>query len=148
MSDTSFSTRVAAMKIPSLPPGVVITTLENGLTVIVLENHATPIVSIELDVKNGSYTEEPDYNGLSHLYEHMFFKANASIPSQERYMERIRELGAEFNGTKLLSGGATLTFQVGPNAGDQLGVTMVDGTAQGLGLSGLSFATQAGLIMA
>ncbi len=52
--------------------------------------------------------------------------------------------GAEFNGTKLLSGGATLTFQVGPNAGDQLGVTLVDGTAQGLGLSGLSFATQAG----
>jgi zinc protease len=76
-----------------------IRTLDNGLTVIVLENHATPIVSIELDVKNGSYTEEPDYNGLSHLYEHMFFKANASIPSQERYMERIRELGAEFNGT-------------------------------------------------
>jgi zinc protease len=74
-------------------------TLDNGLTAIVLENHATPIVTIELDVKNGSYTEEPDYNGLSHLYEHMFFKANARIPSQERYMERIRELGAEFNGT-------------------------------------------------
>jgi zinc protease len=76
-----------------------IRTLDNGLTVIVLENHATPIVSVELDVKNGSYTEPPEYNGLSHLYEHMFFKANASIPSQERYMARIRELGAEFNGT-------------------------------------------------
>lgn len=52
--------------------------------------------------------------------------------------------GAEFNGTKLLSGGASLTFQVGPAAGDQVGVTMVDGSAQGLGLSNLSFATQAG----
>ena len=73
--------------------------LSNGLTVIVLENRSTPIVSIELDVKNGSYTEDPEFNGLSHLYEHMFFKANQSIPSQERYMARIRELGAEFNGT-------------------------------------------------
>ncbi|UCH66925.1 MAG: insulinase family protein [Ignavibacterium sp.] len=29
----------------------------------------------------------------------MFFKANAKIPNQERYMERLRELGATFNGT-------------------------------------------------
>src|SRR5687768_12946382 len=73
--------------------------LGNGLTVIVLENHSTPLVSVELDVKNGAYTEGPEYSGLSHLYEHMFFKANASIPSQEQYMARVRELGAEFNGT-------------------------------------------------
>lgn len=52
--------------------------------------------------------------------------------------------GAEFNGTKLLNGGATLSFQVGPGAADQVSVTTLDGTAQGLGLSNLSFATQAG----
>ena len=75
------------------------TTLANGLDVIVIENHSVPLVTIELDVKNGSYTETPDYNGLSHLYEHMFFKANSTIPNQERYLERANELGALWNGT-------------------------------------------------
>jgi zinc protease len=74
-------------------------TLENGLDVIVIENPLVPIVTVELDVKNGSFTEPPDYDGLSHLYEHMFFKANESIPSQERYLERVNELGGIFNGT-------------------------------------------------
>ncbi len=73
--------------------------LDNGLEVIVIENHSVPLVTVEIDVKNGAYTESPEYDGLSHLYEHMFFKANAKIPSQEAYMERIRELGATFNGT-------------------------------------------------
>src|SRR5690606_14229802 len=33
------------------------------------------------------------------LYEHMFFKGNAALPTQERYMARVRELGISFNGT-------------------------------------------------
>jgi zinc protease len=75
------------------------TTLKNGLDVIVIRNPAVPLVTIEIDVKNGGYTESPEYNGLSHFYEHMFFKANKAIPSQERYLERMRELGASWNGT-------------------------------------------------
>jgi len=74
-------------------------TLPNGLDVIVIENPAVPLVTVELDVKNGAYTETPEYDGLSHLYEHMFFKANRTIPSQERYLERANELGAVWNGT-------------------------------------------------
>lgn len=73
--------------------------LENGLHVIVIENHAVPLVTVELDVKNGAYTETPEFDGLSHLYEHMFFKANRTIPNQERYLERLNELGATWNGT-------------------------------------------------
>jgi zinc protease len=75
------------------------TELANGLDVIVIENHAVPLVTVELDVKNGAYTETPEYDGLSHLYEHMFFKANRTIPSQEKYLERMNELGASWNGT-------------------------------------------------
>lgn len=74
-------------------------TLANGLDVIVIENHVVPLVTVELDVKNGAYTETPEYDGLSHLYEHMFFKANRTIPNQEKYMERLNELGAQWNGT-------------------------------------------------
>lgn len=79
--------------------GIYSTKLPNGLDVIVVENHIVPLVTVELDVRNGSYTESPEYNGLSHLYEHMFFKANASIPNQERYLERTREMGMSWNGT-------------------------------------------------
>jgi zinc protease len=75
------------------------TTLANGLQVIVIENHAVPLVTVELDVKNGGYTQTPEYAGLAHLYEHMFFKANRTIPSQERYLQRLRQLGASWNGT-------------------------------------------------
>jgi zinc protease len=73
--------------------------LPNGLQVIVIENHAVPIVTVELDVKNGAFTETPAFDGLSHLYEHMYFKANRTIPSQERYLERSNELGLVWNGT-------------------------------------------------
>ncbi|MDP9177773.1 MAG: insulinase family protein [Gemmatimonadota bacterium] len=73
--------------------------LANGLEVMVIENHAVPIVTVELNVKNGAYTEGPEFSGLSHLYEHMFFKANRTIPSQEKYLRRLNQLGAQWNGT-------------------------------------------------
>jgi len=73
--------------------------LDNGLDVLVVHNPSVPLVTVEVNVHNGAYTEPPDYNGLSHLYEHMFFKANKVIPNQERYLERLRELGALWNGT-------------------------------------------------
>lgn len=74
-------------------------TLDNGLEVVVIPSSAVPIATVEICVKNGAFTEPPKYNGLSHLYEHMFFKGNAVIPDQEAYLRRIRELGIVFNGT-------------------------------------------------
>ncbi|MCH8871803.1 insulinase family protein [candidate division KSB1 bacterium] len=75
------------------------TTLKNGLNVIVIENATVPLVTIEIDVRNGAFTEPPEYDGLSHFFEHMFFKANGSIPNQQRFLERTRELGMTFNAT-------------------------------------------------
>lgn len=74
-------------------------TLKNGLDVVVIPSSAVPVVTIEITVKNGAFTEPAEYNGLSHLYEHMFFKGNALIPNQEAYLRRIRQLGIVFNGT-------------------------------------------------
>lgn len=71
--------------------------LPNGLEVIVLEDHSIPLVTIELAAKNGSYTEPPELNGLSHLYEHMFFKANRAVANQEEYLQRIGQLGIAYN---------------------------------------------------
>ncbi len=73
--------------------------LSNGLEVIILEDHSVPIVTIELAVKNGSYTEPPELNGLSHLYEHMFFKQNRAIANAEEYLRRIGQMGIAYNGT-------------------------------------------------
>lgn len=72
--------------------------LKNGLDVIVVENHTVPLATIVISAKNGAYTETPEYNGLSHFYEHMFFKGNKAIPTQEKYMSKIRELGIIYNG--------------------------------------------------
>jgi zinc protease len=69
------------------------------LQVLVIEDHSVPLATIEIATKNGSYTEPPEFNGLSHLYEHMFFKANKDYPSQEAFMDRVKELGISYNGT-------------------------------------------------
>jgi zinc protease len=72
--------------------------LPNGLEVIVVENRGVPLVTIEVDVRNGSFTQGPQFEGLSHLYEHMFFKANSEYPEPDQFVARASELGAEFNG--------------------------------------------------
>jgi zinc protease len=75
------------------------TTLPNGLDVIVVRNPGVPLVTIEADVKNGSFTQDAQYEGLSHLYEHMFFKANRAFPVPDQFVARASDLGASFNGT-------------------------------------------------
>lgn len=67
--------------------------LSNGLEIIVLEDHSVPLVTVELAVKNGSYTEPPELNGLSHLFEHMFFRTNRAIANKEAYVQELDESG-------------------------------------------------------
>ena len=83
----------------SLPGNFFYKKLDNGLEVLVIEDRTVPLATIEIAVKNGAFTEDADYDGLSHLYEHMFFKANKDIPSQEEFIRRASELGAIWNGT-------------------------------------------------
>lgn len=73
-------------------------TLSNGLEIVVLEDHSVPLVTVELAVRNGSFTEPPELNGLSHLYEHMFFKANRATSNKEDYLQTIDQLGIMYNG--------------------------------------------------
>jgi zinc protease len=73
--------------------------LRNGMEVIVVENHGVPIATLEINVRNGAFTQSPAYAGLAHMYEHMFFKANADLPDAEAFTDRAGELGAVFNGT-------------------------------------------------
>ena len=72
--------------------------LANGLEMIVVEDHSIPLVTCELAVRNGSFTEPPELNGLSHLFEHMFFKANRASLNGEGYLDTIDQLGIIYNG--------------------------------------------------
>ncbi|WP_448099573.1 M16 family metallopeptidase [Polluticoccus soli] len=90
---------LSAFAQPRLPKGYYWDSLPNGLQVVVIENSKVPLATIEIAVKNGAYTEGPEYSGLSHLFEHMFFKANKDYPDQEKFLKRTQELGAIWNGT-------------------------------------------------
>ena len=93
-----FATAFASAQ-PRLPENYFWKKLSNGLEVVVIENHKVPLATIEIAVRNGAYTEGPEYSGLSHLFEHMFFKANRDYPDQEKFLKRTQELGAIWNGT-------------------------------------------------
>jgi zinc protease len=73
--------------------------LPNGLEVIVVESHGVPIATVEIDVRNGAFTQSPEYAGLAHMYEHMFFKASKAYPQPDQFTARAAELGAVFNGS-------------------------------------------------
>jgi zinc protease len=72
--------------------------LNNGLDLILVPAPKVPIVTIVLVAKAGAMTESKTTSGLTHLWEHMFFKGNARLPTQEAFKKRIRELGIEYNG--------------------------------------------------
>lgn len=82
-----------------LPANMFLHKLPNGLDVLVVEDNSVPLATIMITCKNGSYTETPKFNGLSHLYEHMFFKANKDYKNQEDYLDKVSELGMQFNGS-------------------------------------------------
>lgn len=73
--------------------------LPNGLEIIVVPSGGVPLATVELVVKNGAFTQPPEYAGLAHLFEHMFFKANDTYPEPDAFLDRAADLGALFNAT-------------------------------------------------
>ena len=71
--------------------------MPNGLEVIVVENHGVPLVTVEITVRNGSFTQTPEYACLANMFEHLFFKANDAYPDPDESMDRGLEMGAVFN---------------------------------------------------
>jgi len=73
-------------------------TLDNGLTVYLVQKNETPLISVWLSCKTGAYTETPETNGMTHLFEHMYFKANKNMKSAEEYFSTINKFGILYNG--------------------------------------------------
>ncbi len=104
---TVTSTR-AQEKRPDYAVPFVNKTLPNGLEVIVLQDSSVPLVTVELAVRNGSFTEPPELHGLSHLYEHMFFKPNFAMAIRE-----CEASGNRFSLPPICSTAATLKSKIG-----------------------------------
>jgi zinc protease len=84
-------------EIPSLPPGVKLITLDNGLTVIVREDHSAPVVSAQAWCMAGSIHEDKWLGaGLSHVLEHMLFKGTTTRPGS-RIDQEVQEAGGYMN---------------------------------------------------
>ena len=71
---------------------------DNGLEIVAMAAPKVPLVTIVLVSHAGAMTETKESNGLTHLWEHMFFKGNARLPDQEAFNRRVRQLGIVFNG--------------------------------------------------
>lgn len=84
-------------KIPSIPAGVNVTTLDNGLTIIVREDHSAPVVSTQAWAMTGSIHEGKWLGaGLSHVLEHMLFKGTTTRPGS-RIDQEVQEAGGYMN---------------------------------------------------
>jgi len=73
-------------------------TLPNGLEVIVVENHSVPLVTAEVVVRAGAMIQQPEDQGVPHLYEHMLFKGYRGGQDQD-FRRTSAELQAAYNGT-------------------------------------------------
>ena len=83
--------------IPSIPPGVKLTTLENGLVIIVREDHNAPVVSAQAWAMAGSIHEGRWLGaGLSHVLEHMLFKGTKTRAGS-RIDQEVQEAGGYMN---------------------------------------------------
>jgi len=83
--------------IPAIPPGVRISTLENGLTIIVREDHSAPVVSAQAWCMAGSIHEGRWLGaGMSHVLEHMLFKGTTTRPGS-RIDQEVQEAGGYMN---------------------------------------------------
>src|SRR5438105_10128924 len=83
--------------LPAIPPGVKLTTLDNGLTIIIREDHSAPVVSAQAWCMAGSIHEGKWLGaGMSHVLEHMLFKGTTSRPGS-RIDQEVQEAGGYMN---------------------------------------------------
>ena len=73
-------------------------TLANGLEVIVVENHSVPLATAEVVVRAGAMIQQPEDQGVPHLYEHMLFRGYRG-PRDQSFRQTSGELQAAYNGT-------------------------------------------------
>jgi len=69
----------------------------DGFTLVTKEVHSHPSASVHLFVSVGSVNENPRINGISHFYEHLFFKGTKRRTSTQMKSE-VENYGGDLNG--------------------------------------------------
>lgn len=69
---------------------------ENGLKVIGIESHKSPVVSVQIWVRNGSADERAGEEGISHFIEHLLFKGTQKFKVGE-IANMVEACGGEIN---------------------------------------------------
>ena len=90
---------LAACSLPvqeALPESVQETTLDNGLKVVVREDHRAPVVVSQIWYKVGASDEPQGLTGISHVLEHLMFKATKTHKTGE-FSRIIAENGGREN---------------------------------------------------
>jgi len=80
----------------SLPAGVSIHQLDNGLQVIMVENPALPMVGVNVVIKVGSAYESFATSGMSHMLEHLLFNGSTKRTQKQLY-DDVKRIGGYNN---------------------------------------------------
>jgi predicted Zn-dependent peptidase len=73
------------VSLSSLPEGVSVYRLDNGLEVLLIENTGLPMTGVNVVVKTGSAYETFSTSGMSHMLEHLLFNGTESYTQKELY---------------------------------------------------------------
>jgi zinc protease len=120
---TSLTHHNSAGEIPSAPPGVTLTTLDNGLTIIVREDHSAPVVSAQAWCRTGSIDEGKWLGaGLSHVLEHMLFKGTTTRGAG-RIDQEVQDAGGHMNA--YTSFDRTVYYIDAPNTGAKVAIDIL-----------------------
>ena len=69
----------------SLPKGVSIHQLDNGMEVLLIEKPSLPMIGVNVVVKVGSAYESFASSGMSHMLEHLLFNGTTTMSQKELY---------------------------------------------------------------
>ncbi len=72
-------------QVNSLPKGVSIYQLDNGIEVLLIEKKSLPMIGINTVVKVGSAYESFATSGMSHMLEHLLFNGTTTMTQKELY---------------------------------------------------------------
>jgi zinc protease len=101
-----FATSIAFGQRATLDAVMRDTTLENGLHVVVVPNPTVPLVTIQVTIRNGAFTQLSEADeGVPHLLEHMLFRSFGN----SGFGEAASKLNASYNGT---TGDETVTYYI------------------------------------
>ena len=80
----------------ALASGINEATLENGLRVVIVQNSLAPVVTTQVNYLVGSNDAPPGFPGMAHAQEHMMFRGNPGLTSNQ-LSSIIASMGGEFN---------------------------------------------------